>query len=173
MRIKLSWLMLAAVIPVATALLARGPAWADGGHKYSNADAKGIYSWSAPYGTEWVMSGGTSTKYEISSTVQLTLDGKGHFTGPETDVIACAFSNCGMTVCSGTNTGTYKINPDGSGTTTVNIVYTDTVNCPPVTGSGTFNLSDGGKRIVAQFFSPGTNSTFSSIFDIIGIRLGP
>ncbi len=165
--------MLAALTLVAAALATGSQARAHDDHKYSNADAKGIYSWSLPYGNAWVMIGATSTKFEFSSSAQLTLDGKGHFTGPETDVTACASSNCGMTVCTGTNTGTYKINPDGSGTTTVNIVYTDKVNCPPVTGTGTFNLSDGGKRIVAQFYNPGTNSTFSQIFEIIGIRLGP
>jgi len=173
MRFKRSWLTLWTLTLIAAAIAVGGLASAQDDHKYSNADARGIYSWSLPYGTGWVASGGTSTKYEFSSSAQPTLDGMGHFTGSETDITACALSNCGQFVCSGTNTGTYKINPDGSGTGTVNIVYTDKVNCPSVTGTVTFNLSEGGKRIVAQSISPGTNSTFSAIYEIIGIRLGP
>ena len=87
--------------------------WADGGGKsFSNKDIKGTY---AEKSSGFVAGAGnpfpTDTSLPQSETGLEVANGKGNFT-------ASIVFSIGGSICSGTVTGTYQVNPNGTGTST-------------------------------------------------------
>ena len=116
---------------------------------FSNKSVKGVYSCVGGFNSEWVPgSGGSpSTKLEFADVAQIALDGNGNFQGSESDILQCAFQDCGQFTCDGSTAGTYSTNPDGSGTAQVTITYQDQVNCGTFTGTLNMNIGSFGKTI--------------------------
>jgi hypothetical protein len=136
----------AGVIALAMGAVGTVPAYAKA---FTNSDVKGVYSCVGGFNSEWVpgSGGGPSAKLEFADVAQIAFDGKDHFKGPETDLIQCASQDCGQFTCDGTVTGTYSTNPDGSGTASVTVTYTDQVNCGTFTGTLNMNLGNFGNSI--------------------------
>lgn len=78
------------------------------------------------------------TQY-LSGTGVYQADGVGHLTGQET-------TNTNGQVCSGTMTGTYTVNPDGTGTVSVTFTAT-TPGCPDVSFQQSLVILDSGRIV--------------------------
>ncbi len=75
----------------------------------------------------------------LSGTGVFHADGAGHVTGQET-------TNTNGQVCSGTMTGTYTVNPDGTGTLSVTFTAT-TPGCPDVSFQQSLVILDSGRIV--------------------------
>jgi hypothetical protein len=127
--------------------------WADGSHHFSNASLHGTYV----VKFQGTNSGGDGTLEgkslaPVNGVGELIADGHGHFTGTQTANIlfntdgtptsspSCSPPGSGCTgICTTTLSGTYAVNPDGTGTTTATAtpVAGSDVRCGPSSGFST------------------------------------
>ena len=98
--------------------------------------------------------------------------------GPETDTSQCTFQDCGQSTCHGIGSGTYTVNPDGTGTASVTIVYSDQVNCG--TAKATLDMAIGNFGNTLNFVAKTASLSLSggpflpvdsNVFSLIGTRL--
>jgi len=105
--------------------------WAGGGSStFSNADVKGTYS--LKFSGFFDSAGNqfpTSSSFPQSGAGFEDADGNGNFTG-------ALLVSIGGTTCSGNITGTYEVNPDGTGTSTA--TFTPEANPPKGIPAGNY-----------------------------------
>ena len=150
-RIRI-WLMVAA-FALASAISTQT---ANAGSKNPNSILKGTYA-GAGTALQWVTpTGGSAYKQDVAFAGVRNFDGKGNFGGPYTATIAATSSAGSPTICVYSTSGSYSVNPDGTGT----VSETDTTmsgGC--VSFDSTYNIavSEGGNTVC----SVGTNPSFA------------
>lgn len=139
-----SWVVAPASVPVvlAVALLALAVSGCGGGG--STAHAQTVFSLasiSGSYGISYsvALPNASGAAQFLSGTGLYQADGAGHLTGTET-------TNANGEVCSGNLAGSYTVNPNGTGTTSVKFTPT-TAGCSPVSFQQSLVIVDSGQTV--------------------------
>jgi hypothetical protein len=112
----------------------------------SNASLSGGYSGVFSGFLWFTPPAATPYKSDVALTNLMTFDGAGNESGSFTSTFGVTFGAFPLSVCEGTTTGTYNVNPDGTGSIT--FVGTSTSGgCAQTTATETFVLGNSGKLI--------------------------
>jgi hypothetical protein len=115
---------------------------------FSSSDLNGSYSVKAAGVKTWIESGGSPLKLDVSWVGVANYDGNGNVAGSIVETIGGASESFPQVNCIGTTSGTYSVNPDGTGTEVVNLTITSgAATCTGGSFTQQIVISKGGKTI--------------------------
>ena len=131
---------------------------ANAGPKNPNRILHGTYA-GAGTALQWVTpTGGSAFKQDSAFAGVRNFDGKGNFGGAYTATIAATSSAGSPTICVYSTTGSYSVNPDGTGTVSeTDTSTTMSVGCPTFDLPYNIAVSEGGDTVCLV----GTNPSFA------------
>jgi hypothetical protein len=140
---------------------------------FSNASLSGAYA-AVYHGSEWFTPpGGSDEKIDFTATGLTHYDGNGNQHGNITLVIQGDNSDLFVTqvVCTATFSGTYSVNPNGTGTKSFASNFVSGP-CSNNTGTLSFVIGNGGSELKLQatsasIVSPDTNGVINSIIETV------